>query len=135
LALDNVNAAQLWREINRLPQHQRDAVILREVSGLSYQELGALLGVTRPAVESLLFRARGQLRERLRAALASLNLVGLASEATAGSGRKLRPGRPKRLKSTTAQRGWTAGRGTSEKRAAAPSPPWCAMTAAQGRAS
>ena len=83
LALDNVNAAQLWREINRLPQHQRDAVILREVSGLSYQELGALLGVTRPAVESLLFRARGQLRERLRAALASLNLVGLASEATA----------------------------------------------------
>ena len=87
LALDRLNAARLWNEISRLPQQQRDAVILREVAGLSYEELGLLLGVTRPGVESLLFRARARLRNRLRAALASVNLAGLVSEGTAAVAR------------------------------------------------
>ena len=75
----------MWREIGRLPQQQRDAVILREVAGLTYDELGVLLGVTQPAVESLLFRARG----RLRATLASLNVVGVVTEAGAALARLL----------------------------------------------
>jgi RNA polymerase sigma-70 factor, ECF subfamily len=87
LAVDRLNAARLWREISSLPPQQRDAVILREVAGLSYDELALLLGVTRPSVESLLFRARGRLRTRLRTALASVNLAGLASEAAAAIAR------------------------------------------------
>ena len=87
LVLDRVAAARLWREISRLPQQQRDAVLLREIAGLSYEELGVLLGVTQPAVESLLFRARSHLRDRLRATFASLNVAGLASEAVAAVAR------------------------------------------------
>src|SRR5262249_25889155 len=83
LVLDRVAAARLWREIGRLPQQQREAVLLREVAGLSYEELGVLMGVTQSAVESLLFRARSRLRDRLRAALASVNLAGLVSDAVA----------------------------------------------------
>jgi len=52
----------------RLPLQQRRAFLLREFTGLSYNELALALGVTQPAVESLLFRARRQLRGSLRAA-------------------------------------------------------------------
>jgi RNA polymerase sigma-70 factor (ECF subfamily) len=55
----------------QLPGQQRRAFLLREFSGLSYAELAAALGVTQPAVESLLFRARQQLRGMLRAAAAA----------------------------------------------------------------
>ena len=51
-----------------LPLQQRRAFLLREFTGLSYNELALALGVTQPAVESLLFRARRQLRGLLRAA-------------------------------------------------------------------
>src|SRR5581483_6886420 len=50
---------------------QRDAFLLREFAGLSYDELARLLGVSEPAVESLLVRAR----RRLRRALATANAV------------------------------------------------------------
>ena len=78
-AVARSHAAQLWQEIRSLPDQQRDAVILREFAGLSYEELAVALGITKPAVESLLFRARGRLRSRLEAAVASLNLAGAAS--------------------------------------------------------
>ncbi len=58
-----------------LPGQQRSAFLLREFSGLSYDELAGALGVTRPAVESLLFRARQQLRVSLRTALAGVATV------------------------------------------------------------
>jgi RNA polymerase sigma-70 factor (ECF subfamily) len=66
----------LWAALSELPRRQRKAFLLRELGGLSYGELGVALGVTRPAVESLLFRARQQLRD----AMATLNaaLVPLA---------------------------------------------------------
>ncbi|HSP72395.1 MAG TPA: sigma-70 family RNA polymerase sigma factor, partial [Gaiellaceae bacterium] len=78
-AVARSHAAQLWQEIRSLPDQQRDAVILREFAGLSYEELAVALGITKPAVESLLFRARGRLRSRLETAVASLNLAGAAS--------------------------------------------------------
>jgi RNA polymerase sigma-70 factor (ECF subfamily) len=54
-----------------LPGQQRQAFVLREFSGLSYDELAAALDVSVPAVESLLFRARRQLRASLRSAAAA----------------------------------------------------------------
>jgi RNA polymerase sigma factor (sigma-70 family) len=65
----------LWRELHALPQRQRDALLLREVQGLTYDELARELAVTEPAVESLLLRARRQLRGRLSAGFASLPLL------------------------------------------------------------
>jgi RNA polymerase sigma factor (sigma-70 family) len=58
--------AELSQGIARLPSAQRRAVILRDFYGLSYREVSAALGITGPAVESLLFRSRKQLQERLR---------------------------------------------------------------------
>jgi RNA polymerase sigma-70 factor (ECF subfamily) len=61
----------LWTAIEDLPPQQRDALVMRELSGLSYEELAETLDVTQPAVESLLFRARRELRGRLRPAAAA----------------------------------------------------------------
>jgi hypothetical protein len=71
-AARRADLAALRRAIASLPAKQRDAVVLREFAGLRYDELAAALGVTEPAVESLLFRARTQLRAKLRAAYASV---------------------------------------------------------------
>jgi RNA polymerase sigma-70 factor (ECF subfamily) len=49
-----------------LPPAQRQAVVLRDFYGLSYHEVSVALGVTGPAVESLLFKSRKRLQERLR---------------------------------------------------------------------
>jgi RNA polymerase sigma factor (sigma-70 family) len=65
-AAANADLEELWRAIGELPRQQRRALLLREFSGLTYAELAAALGVTEPAVESLLVRARRQLRGRLR---------------------------------------------------------------------
>ena len=65
-AAANADLEELWRAIGELPRQQRRALLLREFSGLTYAELAGALGVTEPAVESLLVRARRQLRGRLR---------------------------------------------------------------------
>jgi RNA polymerase sigma-70 factor, ECF subfamily len=88
----NMNAAHLWREIQGLPDQQRDAIVLREFGGLSYEELAVALGVSGAAVESLLFRARGTLRRRLETTLASLNLAGAASAMAGALARMLAGG-------------------------------------------
>jgi RNA polymerase sigma-70 factor (ECF subfamily) len=58
----------IWAAISQLPRHQRRALLLRELGGLSYHELGRALGVSHSAVESLLFRARQQVRSLIAAA-------------------------------------------------------------------
>jgi RNA polymerase sigma factor (sigma-70 family) len=71
-AIRRADLAALWAAIEALPLQQRDAILLREFGGLSYDELAAALAVSGPAVESLLFRARQTLRAQLRTAYASL---------------------------------------------------------------
>ena len=53
------------------PDH-REVVTLREIDGLSYEEIAGVLGVPRGTVESRLHRARAELRERLKAYRPSL---------------------------------------------------------------
>jgi RNA polymerase sigma factor (sigma-70 family) len=48
----------LVEDIQGLPASQRSALIIRELDGLSYDEIAAALDVTVPAVKSLLVRAR-----------------------------------------------------------------------------
>jgi len=57
------NLQQLIADVRRLPDQQRSALLMREIDGLSYAELGEALGVTLPAVKSLLVRARIGLAE------------------------------------------------------------------------
>ena len=48
--------------VQALPERQRDAVLLRELEGRSYEEIALALGVTDGAVRQLLNRARNSLR-------------------------------------------------------------------------
>ncbi len=52
--------------ITLLPETQRMALVLRRYEELSYEEISDVLDLSIPAVKSLLFRARTELRERLR---------------------------------------------------------------------
>lgn len=56
----------LKRGLARLPEHYRSVVVLREISGLSYQEIGAVLKLDLGTVKSRLARARGELRKILQ---------------------------------------------------------------------
>lgn len=58
--------AALERAIDALPHEQREAVILRDRLGLSYEEVAETLGIGVAAVKSRLFRARVTLRAALR---------------------------------------------------------------------
>jgi len=72
-AIRRADLAALWAAIEELPHQQREALLLREFGGLSYDELAAALAVTTPAVESLLFRARRSLRARLEPVYGALS--------------------------------------------------------------
>jgi RNA polymerase sigma factor (sigma-70 family) len=50
-----------------LPERQRDAIVLRELDGRSYEEIAAELGVTGGAVRQLLNRGRNTLRSGMAA--------------------------------------------------------------------
>ena len=58
---------ELVGDIQALPERQRSALIIRELGGLSYDEIGVALDVTVPAVKSLLVRARVGLAEAAEA--------------------------------------------------------------------
>ncbi len=51
--------------MDALPEVYRQVVVLRELEGLSYDDMARALGVSRGTVESRLFRARERLRARL----------------------------------------------------------------------
>ena len=61
-------ADRLWRAVDQLPFEQKSAIVLREIHGLSYEELAFSVGVVVGTVKSRLARARETLREELRGA-------------------------------------------------------------------
>jgi RNA polymerase sigma-70 factor (ECF subfamily) len=58
--------AAIEKAIGLLPETQRMALVLRRYDELSYEEIAKVLDLSVPAVKSLLFRARTELRERLK---------------------------------------------------------------------
>ena len=68
-AIANADLHALSRSIRELPAQQREALLLREFSGLSYEELSATLGASEPTVRSLLFRARRGVKAAMAAQL------------------------------------------------------------------
>jgi RNA polymerase sigma factor (sigma-70 family) len=63
------NAEEIRRALGFLAFNQRAALVMRELQGRSYSEIGRILGLSTSAVETLLFRARRALREQLEGAL------------------------------------------------------------------
>jgi RNA polymerase sigma-70 factor (ECF subfamily) len=61
-------AARLQGALEHLPFDQRTAIVLREIDGLSYDEISYSLGVAVGTVKSRLMRARKALRLELREA-------------------------------------------------------------------
>ncbi len=56
----------VYKRIDELTEEQKNVILLRDVDGLSYEEIGQLLKLSVPAVKSKLFRARENLREKLQ---------------------------------------------------------------------
>src|SRR6476620_7360245 len=67
----------LCSALAELPPQQRDAIVLREFYGLSYAEVGAALGLSGAAVESVIFRSRKRLQDYLRPARSALGVLTL----------------------------------------------------------
>jgi RNA polymerase sigma-70 factor (ECF subfamily) len=61
-------ADRVWKALDALPFDQRTVMVLREIDGLSYEEIAFSLGVAIGTVKSRLTRAREALRARLRKA-------------------------------------------------------------------
>jgi RNA polymerase sigma-70 factor (ECF subfamily) len=59
-------AQRLQAALDALPFEQRSAIVLREVDGLSYEEIAYSMGVALGTVRSRLARARETLRAQLR---------------------------------------------------------------------
>ncbi|MDQ4081603.1 MAG: sigma-70 family RNA polymerase sigma factor, partial [Actinomycetota bacterium] len=65
---DAPSAQEIREALGKLAFNQRTVLVLRELEGLSYDEIAEAMGLSRSAVETLLFRARRALREQLEAA-------------------------------------------------------------------
>jgi len=66
VTLDNKeSAAVLFKAISELPENQRIAFTLNKVEGLSYQEVSEVMDATVSSVESLMHRAKNNLRKKL----------------------------------------------------------------------
>jgi RNA polymerase sigma-70 factor (ECF subfamily) len=59
-------AEAIQRAIDELPEDQRVTLVLRDIEGLSYQEIARIQGCSVEAVKSRLFRARSALRKKLK---------------------------------------------------------------------
>jgi RNA polymerase sigma-70 factor (ECF subfamily) len=55
----------LRQAIEQLPPEFREAIVLRELEGLSYKEIAEIAGIPLGTVMSRLARARDQLQQRL----------------------------------------------------------------------
>jgi RNA polymerase sigma factor (sigma-70 family) len=58
---------RLIADLQRLPDQQRSALLMRELGGMSYDELSMTLAISLPAVKSVLVRARVSLAQAVEA--------------------------------------------------------------------
>jgi len=60
---------ELVRALQRIPQSQREALVMRELEGRPYSEIAQILELSTSALETLLFRARRSLADELENAV------------------------------------------------------------------
>ena len=58
-------AAELFKAIDQLPENQKIAFTLSKLEGLNYQEVSEIMNTTVPSIESLLHRAKNNLKKLL----------------------------------------------------------------------
>jgi RNA polymerase sigma factor (sigma-70 family) len=66
--VEGPTAGEIAAAIRRLPANQRRVILLREIQGRSYAEIADEMGLSRAAVETLIFRARRSLAAELEVA-------------------------------------------------------------------
>src|SRR5204862_5234429 len=66
---DAPSAGDIRHALGHLAFNQRAALVMRELEGRTYAEIGEILGLSVSAVETLIFRARRALREQLEGSL------------------------------------------------------------------
>lgn len=67
VTLENKERASiLMSKVEELPDNQRVAFTLHKIEGLSYQEIAEVMQVSLPSVESLIFRAKQNLKKKLQ---------------------------------------------------------------------
>ncbi len=90
---------ELVRGLQRIPQSQREALVMRELEGRPYREIAEILGLSTSALETLLFRARRSLADELENAATcdrvELGPLEAARRASLSQGAKA-PGRSRR---------------------------------------
>ena len=62
MVLDREGDSGVTAVLARMSPRNREALILRECEGMSCEEIGAVFGISRKAVKSMLFRARDEFR-------------------------------------------------------------------------
>src|SRR4029079_19561022 len=65
----DIEVDELVRALQRIPPSQREALVMRELEGRSYNEIAGLLGLTTAALATLLFTARRALDHALETLL------------------------------------------------------------------
>ena len=66
VSLDNKErAAVLFKAVEKLPENQKIAFTLNKLEGLNYQEISEVMNATVSSVESLLHRAKNNLKKHL----------------------------------------------------------------------
>ncbi|MDX6683671.1 MAG: hypothetical protein QOG94_3710, partial [Solirubrobacteraceae bacterium] len=80
--------AQLVDDLRTLPERQRGALVMRELSGLSYDEIGLSLGVSNEAARRAVFDARSALHDAV--AGRATECVGVRRTLSDGDRRHLR---------------------------------------------
>jgi RNA polymerase sigma-70 factor (ECF subfamily) len=67
--LQSASDTLVRKALEKLPPNLREVLILRELQGMSYREIGAITGMPAGTVMSSLSRARGRLRQVLTASI------------------------------------------------------------------
>ena len=63
---DQIVDDQIWRAIGTLPTEYRETLVLRDIEGMTYEDIAKLQGIRIGTVKSRLFRARQTLQPLLR---------------------------------------------------------------------
>jgi len=67
VAEDTLDKAKLlFKEMQTLPDKQRSAFTLYHIDGMSYKEISEIMETTLSSVESLIFRAKSNLKKRIK---------------------------------------------------------------------
>ena len=87
-AEDHERLRLLVGDLSALPERQRGALVMRELSGLSYAGIAAALGASEAAARQLVYEAREAMREA--AAARDADCAEIRQRISAGDGRVLR---------------------------------------------